>query len=155
MNITRTLLILPLLLLLSACTSRGPINTPHFDSRFTSVISEQENILLYSACELRAGTYMEGEIKMVPSYQGLMLLTNEFIRFLSWDAKAEVYRIEMELPYHQLLQSKYEFNTLISSFVAIRARNGEAYAFMIADEMVKITYRFLLMGQAGHLKVPS
>ncbi|MEH6823669.1 MAG: hypothetical protein V7629_07175 [Motiliproteus sp.] len=140
-----------LVLLLNGCASKGPINSPNFDNRFTEIISSAENILLYSPTQVRVGTYMEAEIKMIPSYNGVMVLTNHAIRFLHWDAEEKNYRIQVYLPYTDLKQAKYEFNTLISSFVAVRATNGEAFAFMLSDEMIKLTYRFLMMGQAGHL----
>lgn len=144
-----------LVLLLSGCTSKGPINSLKFDNRFTGVISSAENILLYGPTEVRVGTYMENEIKMVPSYNGVMVLTNHAIRFLHWDAEEKNYRVQVHLPYTDLKQAKYEFNTLISSFVAVRATNGDAFAFMLSDEMVKVTYRFLMMGKAGHLSIPT
>ena len=142
-----------LLLLLGGCASKGPINTAEFDNRFAGVVSNAENIVLYSATEVRVGTYMEAEIKMVDSYQGVMVLTNYAVRFLYWDAESTDYRVMIEVLYQDLRQLKYGFNTLIPSFVAIRANNGESFAFMLDDGVVKLTYRFLVMGRAGHLSV--
>lgn len=148
--IKHTLLLLVLLLV--ACSSRGPINTPGFDKQFTGLINENEQILLFSACQLRADTYMEGEIKMVPTYQGVMVLTNKAVRFLLWDSENNNYKVGVEMPYRQLAQHKFEFNTLISSFVAVRTYDGHAYAFMLSDETIKPMSRYLTMGKMGHLQ---
>ena len=96
----------------------------------------------------------DGKIRVEPGYL-TDFWTDRAIRFLYWDAQEKGYRIQIELPYQQLHQTKYKFNALISSFVAVRAKNGEAYAFMLSDEMVKVAYRFVLMGRAGHLRVPG
>ncbi|MEH6629144.1 MAG: hypothetical protein V7739_22155 [Motiliproteus sp.] len=144
-----------LVLLLGGCASNGPINSPEFDNRFTGVISKTENIFLYSSAEVRVGTYMEDEIILVDSYQGVMVLTNYAIRFLYWDAEVKDYSVQIDLPYRDLKQAKYGFNTLIPSYVAVRATNGESFAFMLDDEVVKLAYRFLMMGKAGHLSIPD
>jgi hypothetical protein len=98
---------------------------------------------------------MEDEIKLVDSYRGVMVLTNYAIRFLYWDAGVGGYRVQIDLPYKDLKQAKYGYNTLIPSYIAVRATNGESFAFMLDDEVVKLTYRFLVMGKAGHLSIPD
>lgn len=143
------------ILLLSGCARNGPIDSAEFDNRFTGVISQAENILLYSPAEIRIGTYMEGEIKIVEANRGVMVVTNHAIRFLYWDTVTKDYRIQIDLPFNDLKQAKYGFNTLIPSFVAVRANNGESFTFMLDDKLVKLTYRFLLLGKAGHLSVPD
>ncbi len=144
-----------LVLLLVGCAGKGPINSPEFDNRFDGVISKSENIFLYRSAEIRIGTYMEDEIKRVDSYRGVMVLTNYAIRFLYWDAEEKDYRVQIDLPYQDLKQAKYGFNTLIPSYVAVRANNGETFAFMLDDEVVTLTYRFLMMGKAGHLSIAN
>jgi len=143
-------------LFLGGCTSNGPINSPGFDNRFTGVISNAENIFLYTAAEVQIDNYMDDQIKLVDSYRGVMVLSSHAIRFLSWDVKEKAYRVQIDLPYRDLNQAKYGFNSLIPSYVAVRANNGEAFAFMIKDrEVVKLAYRFLMLGKAGHLSVPE
>jgi len=123
-----------LLSVLMGCTTPGPIGSAGFDPHFVGVVDADERVLLYAPCEVRVGTYMENEIRMVPTYGGVLLLTDQGLRFLQWDAKGRVYQAGVQFPYGALAQHKLQVNTLIPSYVAVRTEDGHAYAFMLEDE---------------------
>jgi hypothetical protein len=137
------LILLCAALLVSGCKSYGPIGAPDFDPTYKRTLEKNEQLLFSSWTELVDGTYMEGEQEFHPSYDGVMLLTNERVLFAKWNVKQQRYEPLLWAGYANIAQTKMHNNILLQ-YIAIVTTDGTKFTFMLGTKSVEAANAILL-----------
>jgi hypothetical protein len=153
-----TLLWLGLLLcaavLLSGCKSYGPIGAPNFDPAYRHTLEKNEQLLFSAKTELENGTFMEAEETSIPSYDGVLLLTNERMLFAIWNEQQQRYEPSLWTGYPDIAKVKMH-NTILMQYIAIIATDGSKFTYMLDKHNVDQAYAILMEHiQKNHL-VPA
>jgi hypothetical protein len=139
--------------LLSGCKNYGPIGTPNFDPTYSRTLEENEQLLFSAQTELVDGTYMEGEEKSYPSYDGVLLLTNKRMLFALWNENQQRYEPSIWTGYPYIAQVKMHNNILLQ-YIAIVATDGSKFTYMLAKKSVDSAYAILMEQIQKNHKVP-
>lgn len=129
--------------LLTGCTTPGPIGTPHFDPSYRQTLEQGELLLFSSPSELIAGTYMEGEMETYPSYDGVLLLTDQRLLFARWNETQKRYEPLIWTGYGHIAQVKKHNNTLLH-YIAMIATDGSKFTYIPGRKNVDQAYQVLL-----------
>ena len=138
-----TLILLCVAAMLSGCKSYGPIGAPNFDPTYSLTLEKNEQLLFSSWTELVDGTYMEGEEKSYPSYEGVLLLTNERMLFARWNEKQQRYEPSIWTGYPYIAQVKMH-NNILMQYIAIVATDGSKFTYMLGEKSVDPAYAILM-----------
>jgi hypothetical protein len=130
-------------MLLSGCKSYGPIGTANFDPGYSRTLEKNEQLLFSSWTELVDGTFMEGEMEAYPSYEGVLLLTDQRVLFAVWNNKQQRYEPALWQNYPGIAQLKMHNNILLQ-YIAIGATDGSKFSFMLGKESVDSAYAILM-----------
>jgi hypothetical protein len=137
------MLVLCVAILLSGCSSYGPIGTPDFDPTYSRTLDKNEQLLFSSPAELVDGTFMEGEMAAYSSYEGMLLLTDKRVLFAVWNKKQQRYEPALWTGYPDIAQLKMHNNILLQ-YIAIVATDGKKFSFMLGKQSVDPAYAILL-----------
>lgn len=140
--------------LLSGCKSYGPIGTLDFDPTYSRTLEKNEQLLFSAQTELVDGTYMEGEEKSYPSYDGVLLLTNERMLFALWNGKQQRYKPLLWTGYSNIAQIKMH-NNILMQYIAIVATDGSKFTFMLGTKSVDSANTILMEHIQKNHKVPK
>ena len=149
----RLLMLLCATVLLSGCKSYGPIGTPNFDPTYSHTLEKNEQLMFSAQTELVNGTFMEGEQESYPSYDGVMLLTNERILFVLWNEKQQRYEPSIWTGYPYIAQVKMHNNILLQ-YIAIVATDGSKFTYMLDKQSVDPAFVILMEHIQKNHKVP-
>lgn len=128
---------------LSGCTTPGPIGTPRFDPHYRQTLEQGEVMLFSAQSELIAGTYMEGEMETYPSYNGVLLLTDQRLLFGIWNETQKRYEPLIWTTYSHIAQVKKQNNTLLQ-YIAMIATDDSKFTYMLSRKNVDQAHRVLL-----------
>jgi hypothetical protein len=131
------------ILLLSGCSSYGPIGTPDFDPTYSRTLDDDEQLLFSSPTELVDGTFMEGEMAGYASYEGVLLLTDKRVLFAEWNKKQQRYEPALWTGYANIAQLKMH-NNILMQYIAIVATDGSKFSFMLGKQSVDPAYAILM-----------
>jgi hypothetical protein len=137
------MLVLCVAILLSGCSSYGPIGTPDFDPAYSRTLDKNEQLLFSSPTELVDGTFMEGEMAGYPSYEGVLLLTDKRVLFAAWNKKQQRYEPALWTGYANIAQLKMH-NNILMQYIAIVAMDGSKFSFMLGKQSVDPAYAILM-----------
>jgi hypothetical protein len=130
-------------ILLSGCMSYGPIGAPGFDPAYSRTLEKNEQLLFSSRTELVKGTYMQEEEELFPSYDGVLLLTNERMLFAIWNEQQQRYEPVVWTGYPYIAQVKKHNNVLLQ-YIAIIATDGSKFTYMLGESSVDPAYGILM-----------
>jgi hypothetical protein len=130
-------------ILLSGCKSFGPVGAPDFDPTYSRTLEDNEQLLFSARTELVNGTYMEEEEELFPSYDGMLLLTNERILFARWNGQQQRYEPSIWTGYPYIAQVK-KHNNILLQYIAIMATDGSKFTYMLDKNSVDPAYDILL-----------
>ncbi len=136
-------LLLGAALLLSGCKSYGPIGTPDFDPAYSRTLEKSEQLLFSAKTELENGTFMEGEEASIPSFDGVLLLTNERMLFALWNEQQQRYEPSLWTGYPYIAQVKMH-NNILMQYIAIIATDGSKFTYMLDKQNVDQAYAILM-----------
>jgi hypothetical protein len=130
-------------ILLAGCKSYGPIGASNFDPTYSRTLENNEQLQFSSWAELVDGTFMEGEMALYPTYEGVLLLTDKRVLFAIWNTKQQRYEPVLWTGYSGIAQLKMHNNNLMQ-YIAIVAEDGSKFSFMLGKHNVDSAYAVLL-----------
>ncbi|MCF6217484.1 MAG: hypothetical protein L3J62_01065 [Gammaproteobacteria bacterium] len=146
-------LLLVLLLILSGCTSLGPVGAPGFDDEFSRTIAPGEQLEHYAPCYLYAGTYMDGKPFTVPVYEGVLVMTDQRIIFTQWDASEKYYKPRVWIKLSDIRRVKKQHDSLLR-YVAVEGRDMSRNAYHMMGPSVDLVYEKIRASVKSRLSSP-
>jgi len=146
-------ILLSTLMSLSGCKNYGPIGTADFDPSFSRTLEKNEKLLFSTNTNLVDGTYMEGEEEAYPFFSGVLLLTEERMLFAKWNGKQQRYEPSFWTGYAHIAQVKMHNNILLQ-YIAIIAKDGKKFTYMLNRESVDRAYAVLLERIGDNHEIP-
>jgi hypothetical protein len=119
------------------------MGAPNFDPAYSRTLEKSEQLQFSARTELVEGTYMEAEEVSYPSYEGVILLTNERVLFATWNEKQQRYEPSIWMGYDDIVLTKMHDNNLMQ-YIAIIANDGSKFTFMLNQNSVEPANAILL-----------
>ncbi len=137
-----TLLILALSILVG-CSSFEPKGSTHFDESFSKSLDPVETLLHFANCNLTAGTYMEGEMTLYSTYEGVLLITDHRVMFTQWNEAEEYYEPLIWILYPDIARIK-KHNDILLRYIAIEGPEKSKNTYNLSEADVKKIYKIIM-----------
>lgn len=131
------------LLLLSACSTPGPMGKAGFDESFARTIEIEETLEHYVRCHVNAGTYMEGEMALFAVHKGVLVVTDKRLIFAQWNSDEHYYQPQMWIHYKDIKRLKKQNDTLLQ-YIAIEGPDNSKNTYNLPGNDVEIIYKKIM-----------